>query len=828
MIPPVSKISFADLAALATLANARLAPATPYQFNPFAGKDQISLPPDFTALADYSTGSFGDSAKITFRLYAYKTIAGKKTYTWAPLRKAFTGATGAGTFSLTWTWVSPVDATAPEGYLVVLPLAFGSGFHLAWRDIGNVQTFTEDGTFSNPAWKFDTTLDADNGLVPADNIPVGFRAWLKVLNQIHNDLFTGMDLFGGAAITFTDDFLLSGPWCVSVAPKCYLTLGSAPRQPCYKNLAFLYSEADSLTGNQIAPEADLLATYIGVVNGANNFNWDVAVKVNGRLLIFSNPGQSESDWVVAASHPGITISFDANYFDSGFLGVGRTVTAFIFDFVDVQYTVGTPIVLTTTPPPGEDVINPGNPNGAGGRVDAVFTGDAITYATTDTIAIHLADIAAKSAALPSTLAPVTFTSPAGGTNVLESHHRTECPGVFTANTLPTLGLMTYLDVDLPQYSPQPDTPFVASTRRTPRKAALPYMEVTANKGALWPVYRDTDFTPDSVVGKAVKGSVAWQKALATKNVRTINSTDDVPPYEPAEHLFNLSLFVPAGAAEVRFLAQDPAVTLYVKANSAPTLADFDASAPGGTWLSLADSVPGFVTNTTWFYGLYNPTSGQLSVATIAVRIDNATAPNGTFFPTGLDDDNNPIPNNEGLSYHFSDPSTIETRPIPLSGYCVSSLTLRRQPVANASGEDVSPSTSTADLAVKIGIMLGYGYEVAGVFTEIQTVTIPAGQAFVRVPVFLPVLAGTPLAYQSTEIVAIMATVNFQPMMHSTFAPATAKVFGADAVIGYYNGPAWFNPERALLFFKGGDESAPTLLPLDAVVYNDLTAALNLL
>jgi hypothetical protein len=826
MIANLQKATWTDLQALATLANAKLAPAIPYSFPAFAGPDKIALPKDLAPGAVYGAGGFfNPGSKVTFRLYGYRTIAGVKYYSFQPLRQAFVGATGAGSFSMTWTWTNPI-LNAPDGYIVaiVLPVSGGAGWEWAWQDIGLATTFFEDGSFS-AGWKIDFSLDAYNDGFPDQNLPCGHGAWLKQLNRIRNEFFAGMDLFGGSSISVNDSFLLSGPWCVSVAPKCYLKLAG---KSVYKNLRFIYSPADSATGNQLAPEADMFGTYIGVNNGANNFNWDVNAVVNGRIMIFSGEGEVFADWTVAASHPGIVISFDAHYFDSAF--GGRVVSAFIFDLTNVQYLVGTPIVLTCTPPAGHGVLNPGDPAGDGGRVDAVFTGDAVTYAQVDTIAIHpgsgaIAPATAKAVALDASLAPITLTTPAGGTNAQESHHRSFCDGVFTANTLPTPGVMSYLDIDLPQYSPA-ESFLPASSRRAPRDPDLPFMPTFGNKAALYPVYRDTEFTPDNVAGRPINGSFAYQRQ-GTKYAAPFVNTDSISPGGAANHLHYYPLFVEAGAADVRFIAQDPNVTLYVRANDFPTVAVFDASVPGNTWLSLKDTLPGFETNTTWFIGVLNPTAGPLTVTTAIITIQDDAAPTGTFFPTTRGFDGTTAPQLEGFSYHFSD-NAHDLRPIPQFGYCVSQLTVRRQPVANRAGIKISPSAGTADLPVKIGLMKGFSFDAAGLFTEMLTITIPAGQASVTVPVFWPVLGGTPLAYQCAESVIVLAAVNFQPMMYSTFNPATVTVDGTPQPAGYYGGPVWFSQDAALLFFENNDPVTPIVLPPHAAVYNDLEAALNLL
>jgi len=826
MVSPITKIQYADLAALATLANAKLAPATPYAFNALAAPNEITLPDALFATPTYGgAGQFPDGSKVTIRLYAYKTIGGVKKYTGTFLRKAFTGTPGAGAFSMTWNWAAVLGPTKPDGYIAAIALP--SSTTIPWID-HTVELLSEDGSFSDPAWKFDATLEANNFGSPAQNLPCGRGTWLKSLNTIWKDLFAGFDVFGGSAFALNDAKKVSGPWIVSAGPKCYLKLNGFS---LYKNLKFLYSEAESIIGNQLAPEADMFTTYIGVNNGANNFNWDANVKVNGRIMIFAAEGEDLANWTVTMSHLGITFSFDPEYLDVDYPG-GRMVTAFIFDFQDVQYALGTPIVLTVTPLAGGSVIEPGNPAGGGGLVSCIFTGDAVTYGTANTTAIHpgggaIAPGTAKAASIPSTLAAITFyASTVGGVAVLESHHRAFCDGVYQANTLPTPGVFPFVDVDLPQYQIYG----AASSRRVARKASLPYQAVMDNLGCLYPVARDTDYAPDLVAGRPVNGSLAWQRFLASKYADTETSADSVPSYATSGHLFLDFKFVSLGAVDVRFLVDNPGLAIYAKANSAPTLSDYDITGPGGGWISLKDSLPGFAKGTTWFIGLYNPTDQTITANLTVVEITSEDPPTGTFFPTELDRDGNALPTIEGYSYHPAPVNKDDPEnPIPLRGYCIHKITVRRKPVKNDAGIAVSPSTGTAALDVKIGLMKDFSFDSAGVFTELQTITIPAGSASVTVDVFLPVLKGTPLAYQCDEIAIVLAAVNYQPIMHSSFFPDTsASVINPAHNTGRHDGPLWDFSARALLFFTNGDLTKPIELPIAAAVYNDLTALLNLL
>lgn len=801
MVNPGDKITWAVLNDLATLANTKVPLGAPYVFPPFAGIDQLSVPDDVKPVATYGTGSFGDGQKVTLWLFSYRTIAGLKTYSWTPLLKAFVGASGSGNFSLTWTWTSPTDSNAPEGYLAVIPTPVVGEWAYTWKDIGNVQTLTQDGTFAG--WLTDSSLN-DNG---ASNVPCAHGVWLKILNRIHSFLFVDLSLYGGP-VPFTSDFVLSGPWCVSVAPKLYLTLNGFT---VYDNVEFWYNEEDSVTGNEIASEADMLNTYFGAVNNDNNLNFNVNGTLNGSIILMSlPPGQLESDWSFSSvPTAGITITFIPNYVDVHF---GRTVTAIKFDLVDVPYVVGTPIILTANPPPLNSIIL----DGTGGLINVVFTGDKVTYTPTDGLAIHPAGATCKIVSLDEELDGTTFTIPTGGTGgniVFACHYRTFCNGVFTANTLPTMGMMTYLDVDLPQYRPSSFPP--ASSRRVNLNNALAATATVDNRGALYLAFKDSDFTPDSVAGLPLFGSKAWQQSIFSKGITTRQLDDDIPPGGVAQTLYNyLSVLIPDGATDLRVLAINPALTIYVKKGSFPTVSSFDGSAPGGTWLDIPTVAPG----DSWFISALNPTPSVITgnLTSYVLTLDDEL-PNGSFFPIGTDG----LPQIEGYSYSFWNDVYLGNYPIPQFGYCVYSLTIERQPVDNGSGVSISPSTGISALIVHVGVSGGFGYATAGTFEELVAITIPAGRASITQACFFPVLGGAPIRIQCDELVVLRAAVNFQPSMHSQFGVTTSPQ-------GAWNGIPWYNRDSAMLTFQGGNPQLPITLSLGSAVLNDLTAALNLM
>ncbi len=823
-------ITYADFAALATLANSKLSPTTPFSFPPFGGSDVVALPTKVTPVATYGSGLFSAGESVAFWLYSYKLIASVKTYSYVPVTTDITGVTASGNFSLTWTWVAPIGTTAPDGYVVVIPRIAGSGYYYEWKDIGNVLTLTSNGDFSDPSWQTDMTLQQNNGGNPSQNLPCGHGAWLKPWNSIHElscyqtDIacmntgdVTGLDPVGGPVINGSITplgigGLISGPWCVAVSGGAdantlsgWITRLSMYVQgatqgftvgftQCYRNIKFYFRAADGPMVD-ISASNQLSAFRIGsdiLAGTTGHWHLKIISCSDGHIKVQdSGGGTVRADMDVTAGNV-YDLSFDITGIGPIFLGLSVPL--------DLDFT---------------------------------FTTASATGAGIAAVGIELNNDV-RSIAVPDSYCEIEFNNPVKnnvGSYVtvqlctsclqLTLTENNNVPGVWVANTLPTLGIFPYLDQDLPQYKPNAISA-EASTRRIALNPSLPYIASVNNRGALWPVFRDTQFIPDSVAGQPVNGSAAWN-VLGTKYVKPASDTNLVPPYEPGEVLWNYSTFVPASTTQLRFYTSNPNFNLYAKAGGFPTVADHDFMIAGGVW-GIVPS--GFATDTTWFYSVQNNDTSSASSNTIAIPVVEV-APNGTFFPTINDDSGAVVPQTEGYSYNWTTPASITLRPIPLYGYCVNSITVRRLPVNNASGIVLAPSTGTSDLSVDIGIMAGFGWAIAGTFTKLQTITIPAGQAEITTPVFWPVLSGTPLATTTSDVI-IRASVNFQPSIHTVFDSHTAVVNGQPYSVGYYSGAAFYNSTEAMLSFIANDSLRPILLPVSATVLNDLNAVLGLL
>lgn len=814
MINQYQPITQATVDALATLANGKFPTLPPIVFPPFAGKDKIGLPPKLTSTPNYGGGDFDDGSNIAFWIFAYKTIAGKKTYSYAPVTSVVTGKAGSGMFSITWTWVSVTGATAPDGYIAVKASSDpGFSYQFLWKDIGNVETLTiTDKTF--PGFVEDDTMK-DSG--DAVNLPCWNAIWLKLINRIRvysnytTDIMcnnagdvTGLTqegagpfLYDGSITTLGIAGLVSGPWCVGVSDaaantlECWvprLSMFGPPATPnynicftqVYRGMKYYFRHQDA-SSIDISYKNELLSFQIAsdVTTGTTSAHFPLTIVScsDGHILVKQTAtGTIRADMDVTAG----------NVYDISFDLMGSVLPGEIL-FAVMDFTFTTP-----------------NATGAGTPVAGIELSNNIRFIE---VPDSYCEIAFNNPVAILEGSPFTF-QPCTTCLQLTLTLNNSISGIWSAFTIPTFGVMPYLDQDLPQY--QPSSTFPADTRRVPVNASLPYIPVVNNRGSLWPVFRDTDFKPDSLAGQAFKGSPAWQQSIATKEVDTNQVNASVPTYEPDELLYiALTAGVPAGASDARFLCQGSGLTVYLKKDGFPTLASFDVSGAAGTWISVA-SFPSF-DDGTWFMGIYNPALGNVSAVSSYVVILNGIAPNGTFFPTDGSGNSSP----EGYSYFFSDPARTTNYPTPLLGYTVYSITVRRMPVDNGSGVLLAPSTGKSALNVSVGIMEGFGFEAQGTFTNIQTFTIPAGQSEVVATVFWPVLSGTPLATTSKDV-QIRAEVNFQPQCHSTFAN------------GFWSGTPWYSDSQALLSFKGGSQTDPIILPVGATVVNDLTAVLNLL
>lgn len=836
MIDRNTPIQYSDLQALATLANTKLSPATPFNFNAQAGVDRIGLPADITVIPTYNGpgAAFGDGVKVTVWLYGYKTIGTVKYYSAQPLVKAFNATPGNGPFTINWKWTSVIDSTAPDGYILVYINDFSEIFGAPaavffWQDIHNVQTFSETGAF-NPPWLNDISLISSfipGGVNTGQDLPCGHGFDLKMLNNIRHRLLRTSDIDAidaGNGINLGQFFpgetgnikqlgknaIVSGPVCVSAGSN--VLNGSRVKSTLYDQqngnptvcycqqylgIAFRFRTKDAPNGINITVQNQYLGMIIGAGNGGSfTFGMTLTSCSNGHIKITQSGTSTvlyEQD-VTAAGAP-YTIQFNA---------------------------APTPQPATTT-------------------IDVVFT---VPATTTSTVLQCIADSETRIATVNDSYFQLQFINPRLPNN-LNVFSSTTCGqlvvtennstvGVWTAMTVPSPGVMTFLDQDLPQYFSHTPNPSESSRAYplNPGDTTAPPIPSVGNRGALWPIFRDTDFIPDNVGGKAMFGSTAWQNSISTKYVETVQYMDLVP----AQNLNNLvyqQIF--AGQLLQIRLMSSPGTVCYIKASTQPTTTSYDATFNGGAQVNITDLIPGFVSNEadTYWVGIYNPTSNDIQntlsfVEFLGFGALGLNAPNGTFFSTSNDAAGNTYPNAEPKSYSLRDPFGEPQYVIPTMGQCIYSITVERASVDSGNGVFIVPTTGTQDLDVSIGLMNGYGFDAQGTFQALIELTIPAGQGSVTLETLIPVLAGAPLAYQSSEQVLARPAPNFQPMMYSQYVVQSVPTAGGNNTnIGNFYGVAWYSIDKACLFLEQTNVSSlGFILPLTIEIPNDLTSILD--
>ena len=294
------------------------------------------------------------------------------------------------------------------------------------------------------------------------------------------------------------------------------------------------------------------------------------------------------------------------------------------------------------------------------------------------------------------------------------------------------------------------------------------------------------------------------------------------------------------------------LTIYVKNNARPdpdVPSSYDFSAVG--YFTFSDyAVIADWTGHTAFYAIKNTTASAVSftLRQLVSTKDTLGVYHGdgpTFFATN--GDGRPLPElfsyttpyNDSCYSRFDGGFHYRHLCVPPQGYCVYEVIVRRSGVSNASGISIAPSTGAAALAVSVGLMLGTTDAVAGTFTELVSITIPAGAAEARQSVFWPVVRGASLAYQCAEAVQVFPMVNFQPWACSTLVPPDEPNdpdarFSGDPYFPGSNSP-YFTTSKPLLKFTNlfapqslSVTTEKIVLPVHSAIYNDMEAVLNLL
>jgi hypothetical protein len=385
----------------------------------------------------------------------------------------------------------------------------------------------------------------------------------------------------------------------------------------------------------------------------------------------------------------------------------------------------------------------------------------------------------------------------------------------------------------------------------PPSIYLPAEPSVENAAATWLVLRDTDPYPNTL------------KLDLCRSVQEESYT--INPGEYASVL----MFLELGLNDFRLDNSDDLPVYFAKDYTA-TIGAYDVMASDGklTLAALKAFYGDTVLDTFSVAEIYNNTLAPVTITAYQRRIfstesdqDRAPDPVPVYIPSVYQEDaeefNYTRTVGEAFSYNITSRGTYQTelKPIPVRGYVIYSVMVRRWPKLTVPATDRHPSiylppTAPEDLAaltVKIGQLSGtvhsdFDAVTLGTFQELTEITIPEGELEARVNVFWPVLLGAPLIYQCTESVRVEALVNFQPLFHSNQYSQASGVVDADGNLVRSSidpSATYFANSLKHRNYRGAwaNYPSPTYdaastyyvhFPPSAAAYNDLIAALNLL
>jgi hypothetical protein len=389
------------------------------------------------------------------------------------------------------------------------------------------------------------------------------------------------------------------------------------------------------------------------------------------------------------------------------------------------------------------------------------------------------------------------------------------------------------------------------------------------QAAQWLVRRDTDFVPFTLGFNTDDYESVWSVQTAVAD-----------PTNTGTHLNLYNIFVAGTATAVRIRLMAPGTAekgwqdgelqygddlatnlkILVRASDFPTKSIYDFATTNnevtvdGT--NRSDGGRGYLARIKaigFNFSVQNLTGANVDYD-LVMEIDYAQNPQRQYFP----------PYGECFSYVIDGtpssgyPPGTDVKPIPQSGYCIFKVRATRLPVQNSAGISVTPASGD-----EINILLGQnilqpdgtlsfspfmnlnagpgagddtgpgagdtGTGVGGSGTP-ATLTIPAtGRDTGDVDVFIPVLAGNELVWQSDDDVIMEAWANWQPIFFSTPYGTGSPTFNATAFQYCLAFANQFDPYFSNFPGYGPGSPMPTVqFPPSVEIFDDLEACLNLI
>ena len=659
--------------------------------------------------------------------------------------------------------------------------------------------------------------------------------WLDELNRIRGDIFDLTILYDATpALAIDDEWLVSGPWAVAVGPSLLGAIVDAAGLllPCYKDVTFYFADAPGLElhtgiilGTEESPTSITNSGHL-TSNQTLTVDCDQDGALTARLVwncYWFGGGAAPDDppdigTITKSATPATGVTWSVEGSGEQFQIIATVAVDLVAGVNTIDFSVTAPANYSLSPT-----------NGASGfngvmLIDGFFPLASATVIEDTAGLDRLADVKKLTAATHASATVIDCHGvefgPGWQVSDLEVH------GLFTAKTLPTAGVNTYINVDLPQYLTRSAPAITPGELKaigpgdeqfsSPRQSASG-LEINTvdpavkNRGALWPVFRDTEY-----------GEWNGERPIPYWPLDDLHLFGDTPGQllEPAGEQFAF-LFIATETTRFELdLVGGEDLLVYVREAGFPNPNDpsgYDFVSVGG--FIYPDDVPPALlplyVNTTIFYLIQNPTA---AIVNYSRRTETfADDPEPRFFPTR--DDGRPYI--ESYSYLVEPVSAGKARlPIPFAGYVIYDLIVRRRPRNNAHGIALAP-TDEPTLAVKVGTIR------AGMFHELIEVEIPENEAEIRTAVLWPVVTGASLFYQCQEAVIIYAAACQQPQMHSKFAPEQ-EIFSETH--GTFSGRPWFT--RTALRFNNTEMTFPDaseiVFPVPSDAFNALEALLTVL
>lgn len=814
-------ITQADLDALATLANSIGTPAID-QTHQFTYFDADLQPPSaVTGTINYGSGThLAAGVEFICHVYSYKDISGRRHYSQQCAIGHVQPNTSLDFFEVEWNWTAPADPV--DGYIYVYWQGGTGNFVGLWSDV-TALPFTDD--FSSLTDPFSGVYADENpveGWEVVDSTRLDYTSgawfpgpWLRQLNRLRTDAF-------GDLAANDPSWAVSGPWVVAVGPL--LRFGSDVS--VYADVEFLYA-ADDHVGNLDLDTIVEIGTSEVPVELANassgttfqgflDYDTTAAGTVSGTIT-WTLGGSSYNTY-------GLTITSGTPTINTENWTVnGNTLT---LEF-DISLPAGVSVIRVDVTTTADNFTDPAD------IISAVLL-DTENLAASDTDVIHESSLGKKvvPTAMDGSLGPVTFNSV---DYYLAFRAEGNLEGVWVAKSRPVFGVQTFLQNDLPNYYWSANG-WYSSDHAEATFNGNSVQPAASPRSALWPVFRDTDFGTWRNFNNGGSAPIPYWAGVDPFH----SFAQDQLALEAGAKSEASSIFVPSNYEAIVVKASNASISVYVSTVSASidpnNAATYDATGVGE--VRLPDDFAWSGNGTLWF--LFKNTTANAATfwaqTVLCLKNDSNIYPGDApvFFKTlssGL----------AGFELHSFNwaPGTKDsggggTLSVPHSGYCIFRITITRLPVAGVGGIASAPSTGTAEIGVSIGVIQGQTFDVSGTFEQLDTITLPANTASVTQEVFWPVLQGTPLVYQASEQVQVMAFVNFQPALHSDFYPPRGNLVSGN-LRGRYCGERIPNVILGLgtSYFRSPNNLAATdmdrvTLPVHATLYNDAEDILNLL